>query len=89
MWTRLDDGTRTLTCVDCGRVVSLDLRDRPSPVPVGTYNEAKAVAGRAKAEKTDRDRRSLAAERSVPHWNVRRSSVPRRADVIDLRRRAR
>ena len=88
VWTRLEDGERVLQCVDCQRVIHLDLRDHPAPIAVGAYDEAQAVAARRRAEHHDRLRRALAAQRSTPQW-AQRTGAARGGAVIDISRRAR
>ena len=70
-------------CSDCGQAGLLNPREREVPRAVGRYDERKAVAGRARAEKAAVQRRAAAARLSEPTY-VRRPAA--QANVLPLRR---
>ena len=54
------------TCPSCGRAGLLNPRERERPKAVGQYDERKAVAGKARAEKATAQRHAAAARLSEP-----------------------
>jgi hypothetical protein len=53
-------------CSTCGRAGLLNPRERDKPKVVGQYDERKAVAGKARAEKVTAQRHAAAARLSEP-----------------------
>jgi hypothetical protein len=81
-----DDGWYWV-CSSCGQSALLNPRDRAEPKPIGRYDERKAVAGKARAEKAALQRRAVAARLSegtpTPSHKVAAAS---RTNVLELRR---
>jgi hypothetical protein len=53
-------------CSDCGRSGLLNPRERDIPKAMGRYDETKAAAGKARADKAAEQRQSAAARLSDP-----------------------
>lgn len=61
------DGTRTwvMACPDCRRTPwPINPREKAPPVPVGTYDPAKPVAARARAEQAERLHKAIHVRRA-------------------------
>ena len=69
-------------CQACGRTGLLNPRDREMPKAVGQYDERKAAAGKARAEKTAAQRQAAAARLSEPMY----SRKPLRTNVVPIRK---
>jgi hypothetical protein len=69
-------------CDTCGRAGLLNPRERERPRAVGQYDERKAIAGKARAEKASAQRQAAAARLSEPTYS--RKGV--RTNVLPIRR---
>lgn len=70
------------TCAACGRAGLLNPREREMPKAIGVYDERKALAGKARAEKTAQQRQAAAARLSEPAY---RRKAPQ-TNVLPMRR---
>jgi hypothetical protein len=70
------------TCSACGRAGLLNPRERQVPKAVGEYDEGKAVAGKARAEKVTAQRHAAAARLSEPTDSRKEP----RTNVLPIRR---
>lgn len=60
-------------CSTCGRAGLLNPREREMPKAVGRYDERKAAAGKARAEKATAQRQAAAARLSEPTYSRKES----------------
>ncbi len=68
-------------CSSCGRAGLLNPREREMPKAVGQYDEHKALAGKARAEKVTAQRQKTAARLAAPT-----SSRKATTNVLPMRR---
>jgi hypothetical protein len=76
-----------LACLECGRAVLLNPRHGSGPQPIGTYSEAKAIAGAKRSAQAEIQHRKIASQRAKPA--PARSSKPNNVLALPVRKAGR